>query len=253
MNGANHPMGSMTTTRNRVTRAWIGLAAAFLALMAAGCEASHAGTGEAGDGTARDTAAEHSADHAAMGPGADGAATGHRSMEHRELAAATPSDYSIYHAGSTWTDQHGTERKLRSLEGRVQVAAMVYTNCSFACPRIMLDLKRIEGELGSEYADRVSFLVVSIDPERDSPERLAEFAAGSRLDPDRWTLLTGDPGDIRELAVLLGVQYRQTAPGEWVHSNLITVLDRDGEVIHRQLGLGTDPSETLAAIRGATQ
>ena len=174
-------------------------------------------------------------------------------MEHRELAAGQPSDFSLYHVESTWMDQNGTERELRSLAGRVQVVAMLYTNCAYACPRIMLDLKRIEGELGPEYGEDVGFVVVSIDPERDTPDRLAEFAAGSRLDPERWTLLTADPGDIRELAVLLGVQYRQTGPGEWVHSNLITVLDPAGEVIHRQLGLGTDPTETLEVIRAAAE
>jgi protein SCO1/2 len=207
---------------------------------------------------------DHGSDgHASEGHGSDGhaseghASEGHGATEHgvvhRELAAGEPSDFSVYHTQSVWTDQHGTERTLRSFEGRVQVVAMVYTSCAYACPRIMLDMKRIEAALGPEYADEVGFLVVSIDPERDTPEKLAAFARGSRLDPDRWTLLNGADGDIRELAVLLGVQYRETAPGEWVHSNLITVLDPAGEVIHRQLGLGTDPAETLAAIRAAAR
>ena len=130
------------------------------------------------------------------------------------------------------------------------MTAMLYTSCAYACPRLMLDMKRIEGELGAD-ADDVAFVVVSIDPERDTPERLAEFAAGSRLDPDRWTLLTADEGSILELAALLGVRYREISPGEWVHSNMITVLDRDGVIAHRQLGLGTDPAETMAVLRDA--
>lgn len=206
-----------------------------LLILAAGCDASRAADAR-GD----------SADHASAEHGAS-----HSAVEHRELAAGDPSDFSVYHAESEWTDQHGRTRALGSLAGRVQVVAMVYTNCAYACPRIMLDMKRIEAELGREYAGEVGFVVVSIDPERDTPEKLAEFAEGSRLDPARWTLLHGSSGDIRELAVLLGVQYRQTAPGEWVHSNLITVLDRDGVIVHRQLGLGTDPTETLDEIRAA--
>ncbi len=180
--------------------------------------------------------------------GTDHDAMDHAAVEHRDLAAGEPSDFSIYHLESTWTDQTGTERPLRSLEGRPVVIAMLYTSCAYACPRIMLDMKRIEGELGNAAAD-ARFVVVSIDPERDTPARLAEFAAGSRLDPARWTLLTADEGDILELAALLGVQYRQTAPGEWVHSNLVTVLSPEGEVAHRQLGLGADPYATIAAIR----
>ncbi|MFO7893343.1 MAG: SCO family protein [Longimicrobiales bacterium] len=218
-------MSTMNLLTRVVRSAAVGVAGALVVFGLTGCDASHAaGAAEAGG-----------------------------SMDHRELAAGEPSDFSIYHTRSTWTDQHGTERTLRSLEGRVQVVAMVYTSCTYACPRIMLDMKRIEAGLGPQLTGNVGFLVVSIDPERDTPERLAEFAEGSRLDPARWTLLSGADGDIRELAVLLGVQYRQTSPGEWVHSNLITVLDREGVVVHRQLGLGTDPSDTLAAIRAAAE
>lgn len=249
---------------SRVMRdAVVGVAGA-LVFFALGCDASQAAHADSADHASAGPASGHAAmdrdtmasgsgshgasDHDARGHGAPGAPS---TMEHRELAAGEPSDFSVYHTRSLWTDQHGTERRLRSFEGRVQVVAMVYTSCAYACPRIMLDMKRIQAELGSGYAGDVGFLVVSIDPERDSPERLAEFARGSRLDPDRWTLLNGADRDIRELAVLLGVQYRETAPGEWVHSNLITVLDREGEVIHRQLGLGADPAGTLDAIRAA--
>lgn len=231
--------------RMRTVVALIALALGFTALGLTACDVSDAappeGTRPEGHHAAAGT------DHAAAGH--EGMAHDHDAMAHATLDAADPADFSIYHAGSTWTDQTGTERPLGSLAGRVRLVAMLYTNCGDACPRIMLDLKRIEGELGAARDD-VGFVIVSIDPERDSPAKLAEFARGSRLDPDRWTLLTGDEGDVLEMAALLGVQYRQTAPGEWVHSNLITVLDADGVVAHRQLGLGTDPAATLDVIHG---
>ena len=245
-------MPVMNLYRDRFLRLLLGLAAAFLALAVAGCQPSSAATDAADAATGAKGAEPAVAERGTIGhTGGEHTAMGHGSVEHRSLAAVEPSDFSVYHVASTWTDQHGTERMLRSLAGRVQVTAMVYTSCAYACPRIMMDMKRIKAELAAEHADDVSFLIVSIDPERDTPERLAQFAAGSRLDPDRWTLLNGSEGDIRELAVLLGVQYRQTDPGEWVHSNMITVLDRSGVVVHRQLGLGTDPAPTLEAIRAA--
>jgi protein SCO1 len=172
---------------------------------------------------------------------------GHAHDPHEALPADAPADFSIYHATSTWIDQRGERRPLDSLAGRVQVVGMVYTSCAYACPRMILDMKRIEGAL--EPDQDVGFVIVSIDPERDTPERLAEYAMGARLDPDRWTLLHGDAGDILELAALLGVQYRRMADGEFVHSNLLTVLDPKGQVAHRQMGLGTDPDRTLEVIR----
>lgn len=213
----------------------------LLALFALACAPTDRGadTAVAHDHATHENATHgHAAhDHAAVGHGADG------------LPAGEPADFSIYHATSTWTDQLGEARPLESLAGRFQVVGMVYTSCAYACPRMMLDMKRIEGELAPEDRDRVGFVLVSIDPDRDTPERLGEYARGARLDPDRWTLLHGDPGDILELAALLGVQYRRMSDGEFVHSNLLTVLDPAGRVVHRQLGLGADPARTLDVIR----
>jgi protein SCO1 len=203
-------------------------------LFAAACGPGHA----ASDPATRDDDARPRA-HAAT-------ESGQIAMEAGEASAT-----SIFHAGSVWLDQEGRQRDLASLGGRVQVVSMVYTSCGWACPRILLDLKRIEDLVGPDGADGVGYVLVTLDPERDSPERLAEFARGARLDPDRWTLLHGSDDAVLELAALLGVQYRRMPDGEVVHSSLITVLDGEGRIIHRQLGLEADPAPTVAAIAAA--
>lgn len=192
----------------------------------------------------------------ALSAGACGEADGHVAADHTAHSAhaaapapSAPSGHSVYHLGTLWRDRTGAERPLASLAGRIQVVAMVYTNCAYACPRLLVDMKRIEAELGARAED-VGFVIVSIDPERDTPARLAEFGDGARLDPARWTLLTGDDHAVRELAAVLGVQYRTAAPGEFVHSNLLTVLAPDGTPVHRQEGLGAEPTATLDVIRG---
>jgi protein SCO1 len=237
---------TMTMTTN-TTRARHTLTAAALVLFAATACAPQPPAAE--QAAAQATAADHAShDHGA----ADHAAHDHPSHDdgaHAEMAADEPTGYSIYHAQSVWLDQDRQTRPLDSLGGRVQVVAMVYTNCAYACPRMMLDMKRIEGEIPPDLRDDVGFVIVTIDPDRDTPENLARYARGARLDLDRWTLLHGDDGDILELAALLGIRYRRMANGEFVHSNLLTVLDRDGQIVHRQLGLGTDPAATLAVIR----
>ncbi|MCC5021904.1 MAG: hypothetical protein J6386_03460 [Candidatus Synoicihabitans palmerolidicus] len=45
---------------------------------------------------------------------------------------------------------------------------------------------------------------------------------------EEWTLMRGDPGDVRTLAMLLGVQFRREPSGDFSHTNLITVLDAGG-------------------------
>jgi protein SCO1/2 len=67
--------------------------------------------------------------------------------------------------------------------------------------------------------------------------------------PDReWTLLSGQPDDVLELAALLGVQYRQTRAGQFAHSNVITVLNAKGEIVHQQVGLNEDITGTVQRL-----
>lgn len=161
------------------------------------------------------------------------------------------SDFSVYDLGSVWRDGTDTPRELASLGGRVQVVAMVYTYCGHTCPLILAELKRIEGALSPAERGRVGFTLVSMDPARDTPARLAEYAAQTRLDPARWTLLTAGEEEVRDLAALLGIRYREEEGGEYSHSNTYLVLDGRGHVVGRQVGLGGPPEASLARIRAA--
>jgi protein SCO1/2 len=162
---------------------------------------------------------------------------GHAGHE-RALSGGEPAagDASIYTLGSTWTDQTGREVELGELAGRPRVVALLYTRCTFSCPRIMARMKHLEARAG----DEVGFVVVSLDPDRDTPERLAEFAGDMRLDPERWTLLTGPAARVREISVLLGVPYRTLPDGEVAHANVLTLLDEEGVIVERVEGLDGD-------------
>jgi protein SCO1 len=158
-----------------------------------------------------------------------------RRHEHPALApSAVESDgMSIFRITSDWYDAHGRNLQLRDVGGRPMLLALVYTHCGTACPRIVQDMKRVEAALPD-----LDFVLVSIDPERDTPGHMKEFATGSRLDPKRWTLLSGADADLLVLATALGVRYRPVATGEFVHSNVITALAPDGTILFRQDGLG---------------
>jgi protein SCO1 len=176
-----------------------------------------------------------------------GGHTGH-GEETGAAAPAAAGDFSIYELESTWSDQDGAELALADLAGRPRVIAMVYTHCAYACPRIVTDMKRIEAEL-RERGVQAGFVVVSIDPERDTPARLAAFAEATRLDPREWTLLTGSDDGVMELAALLGVRYRRVSDMDFEHSNVITLVDDEGRILYRQTGLGADPASLVAAAQ----
>lgn len=167
------------------------------------------------------------------------------------LSARPPTDQSLYLLDSEWASDVGRKVKLGVLRGRPQVLAMFFASCEFTCPVTVNDMKRIQEALPLELRDQVDFTLVTFDTERDTPKALHVYRERTRLGTDHWTLLTGKPDDVRELAALLGVNYQKDAKGQFAHSNLITVLNTEGEIIHRQVGLNQEPAETIKALAAA--
>lgn len=158
------------------------------------------------------------------------------------------SDKSLYQTESKWTTDVNTQIKLADLKGRPQVVVMFFVSCQYACPILVHDLTRIEAALKPELRGKVGFTLVTFDTKRDTPAALAKFRATRNLSPTNWTLVHGADDDVLELAALLGVKYKQEASGQFAHSNLITVLNGDGEIVHQLVGLGQDINTTVREL-----
>lgn len=166
--------------------------------------------------------------------------------------AAPFTDKSLYQLDSTWINDAGQPLKLGSLRGEVRVVAMFFASCTYACPLIVHDLRRIQATLPAAARERTGFTLVTIDPERDTPAALHAYRAANHLPANTWTLLHGAADDTLELAALLGVKYKREATGQFSHSNLITVLNAEGEIIHQVVGLNQDIQEAVKSIVSAT-
>jgi len=163
------------------------------------------------------------------------------------VSAGSTAGASPYDLPGPWRTQSSREITLRDLKGKVRVLTMGFTSCQYACPRIVGDLQRIESALGADAA-RIGLVFVSIDPVRDTPEKMASFAAERKLDPARWMILSGAAESVRELAVTMGYKYQQVGE-DFAHSNLIAVIDASGAIVHREESLGADIAPTVAAVR----
>ena len=167
----------------------------------------------------------------------------------RPIAAQTNyTDKSLFLLDSTWTSDAGRKVKLGVLRGPPQVVAMFFASCQFTCPLTVSDLQRIEAALPENLRTNVGFTLISFDSTRDTPATLQAYRAKRELSTQNWTLLRGEPDDVRELAALLGVIYRQDAKGDFAHSNVITVLNAEGEIVFQQPGVNVDPQETVSRI-----
>ncbi len=154
------------------------------------------------------------------------------------------SDASVYQVDATWETDAGQAVTLADLRGTPVALALVYADCGTACPMIVHDMK----QMGAAAGVPLRYVLVTLDPARDTPEHLRAFRAMHGLGDD-WTLLRGAPDDVQTLAAVLGVRYRADPDGTIAHSNLITLLDAGGDVVARQEGLGTDPARAVAALR----
>ena len=138
---------------------------------------------------------------------------------------------SLYQLESIWTTASGQQIHLGDLRGKARVIVMNYTSCEYACPMLISQVKTIANTLSPEVRDQVGFVAVTFDPERDTPDVLEAYRAKMHLDPEHWTLLHGAPEDVLELAMLLGVKYKKDNQGGFAHSNLMTVLNKAGEIV----------------------
>jgi protein SCO1/2 len=182
---------------------------------------------------------------------ASGDATAH--ADRHAHPVALPADAplpgaSLYHLDDAWTDHRGAPFTLGELRGGPVLVTMIYASCETACPVLVRDLARTYEALPAEARQHARVLVVSFDPERDAPERLAAYVAASGLEHPAWRFAVGEAHATRALAALLGVRYRPSGEGMFSHTNLIAVLDADGQVAHRVEGLGMPVGGAVDAV-----
>lgn len=168
-----------------------------------------------------------------------------------EKSAIEPKEFSgesVYNLTSSWTTQKKENIKLDHFRNKITVAAMVFTHCESACPRIVADMQRIESSFSEKELQQVTFLLISMDPERDTPARLTEFSAEHKLNAN-WTLICSSLDATMEIANVLGVKVKKLEGGGFDHSNIIHVFDREGVIVNQQNGFAVEQEETLKAIR----
>ncbi|HBX66983.1 MAG: hypothetical protein CL670_08705 [Balneola sp.] len=174
----------------------------------------------------------------------------HEHQEHQKsaLKAGVVTDHSLYHLESSFTSHRNEEIKLADFKGKPVIVVMFYGNCTQVCPILIKDTWRLYEAVNESMREQVQVLAISFDTENDSPEVLKTYADYEQLNIPGWHFLTGKNTDIRSLAMMLGVKYQRQSDGNFAHSNLVTVLDKKGEISTRVEGLNQPMIEAAKAI-----
>jgi protein SCO1/2 len=146
------------------------------------------------------------------------------------------------------TNQQGKQVSTAEWKNKIVVANFFFTHCPSVCPRMTKNLKTLQ----QVYINRSDLLVVSfsVDPERDSAKRLAEYADEFSIDETKWQLLTGSKKEIYRLA---RKSFKVTATDgdggaeDFIHSNKLILVDTKKRI--RGYYDGTDEKETTQLIK----
>lgn len=160
----------------------------------------------------------------------------------------TMHEMSIYQLPSVWNTQDGKQIEFKDLKGETLAVVMIYTACRTACPRLVADMRSIETAVSTEKKGGVKYVLVSIDPVADSPERLKAFAKENGMDGPEWLFLQGTEDGVRDFANILAVKYKKISPIDFSHSNIISVFDRQGVMTYQKEGLGLENQDVVNKI-----
>src|SRR5262249_42016710 len=86
-----------------------------------------------------------------------------------------------------------------TLRGKVWIASFVFTRCTGPCPQVTRTMERLQKELNLARRDDVRLVTFTVDPERDQPKELQDYARHFQADPRKWLFLTGKKEDIHRL------------------------------------------------------
>ena len=160
----------------------------------------------------------------------------HRNMNSKEPAEALGQDYSIYQVGGEWTDHNDNKLELEALKGKNQVVVMAYTSCQHTCPILVRGMKQIEKGLTDEARADTEFLLVTLDTARDTVPVMKNYAEHNDLG-NHWHLIRSTEANTRMLANTLNIKYQFTDNGDINHSNLLSILDKQGRLVAQEIGV----------------
>lgn len=138
------------------------------------------------------------------------------------------------------TERSGRTVRLADLKGRIWIADFIFTSCAGPCPMLSQQMSGFQTPLAR--APEIRLVSFSVDPERDTPAVLSEYAARYQADRERWLFLTGDRKTVYRLireGFRLTVKEEPEDAGQIIHSLRFALVDRAGQV--RGYYNGDDP------------
>jgi protein SCO1/2 len=139
--------------------------------------------------------------------------------------------------------------RMSEMKGRVVVYDFIFTHCAGTCPMMTATMRRLTAKVPKSAA--VRFVSISVDPIRDTPQVLHDYAGHVRNDP-RWTFLTGERKTIVDLSVtgfkLAAGDATGSVSESVLHSTKFAVADKNGVIRDYYSATNDDAVEHVAGV-----
>jgi protein SCO1/2 len=147
------------------------------------------------------------------------------------------------------TDQDGQPRALADWRGKTVLLDFIFTRCPGPCPILTGLHAKVQHELPPEVQARTQFVSITLDPLRDTPTVLREYAQKRGIDLANWSFLTGPPEQVDAVIKSYGVGSMRTPDGSIEHVVATFLIDGNGQIVQRYLGLeGHDPKQLVRDV-----
>jgi protein SCO1/2 len=162
---------------------------------------------------------------------------GHSTFEEQRLPTiGSAPDFAL-------ASHQGGRVALHDLRGKVVAVAFIYTSCTDVCPLLTEKMAQVRDELGPDLVGSITFVSITVDPERDTLEVLKAYAEAFGADRGGWHFLTGEPAAVRDTARRYGVAVSAREGADVDHTLLTSLIDRHGTLRVQYLGYRFDPDE----------
>jgi protein SCO1 len=143
----------------------------------------------------------------------------------------------------TLTSQDGAPVTLADFRGKVVAVTFIFTLCTETCPVLTPMMSFVQDRLGRDFGEKIAFVSITVDPERDTPQVLKEYAEAFGANPAGWFFATGAPDVIRDVTRSYGVFAAKAENGSVDHTFLTSIIDPRGILRVQYLGVRFDPEE----------
>jgi protein SCO1 len=132
---------------------------------------------------------------------------------------------------------------LAAYRGKVVALTFIFTLCTSTCPVLTPMMSFVQDQLGGNFGARIAFVSITVDPWRDTPEVLKEYARAFGADLSGWAFLTGTPDAIADVTRRYGVFAARAGDGNVDHTFLTSIIDQRGVLRVQYVGVRFDPEE----------